>query len=75
MIDAFKKAQDGRGYILRIVEATQTRGNIGVEFGFDISEVIECNMIEEDKQLIPCADNSFSFAIKPFEVKTYRIII
>lgn len=75
VIDAFKKAQDGRGYILRIVEATQTRGNIGVEFGFDISEVIECNMIEEDKQLIPCADNSFSFAIKPFEVKTYRIII
>jgi|GEM_PF-5268828 len=32
-------------------------------------------MIEEDKQPITCADNSFSFAIKPFEVKTYRIII
>lgn len=75
VIDAFKKAQDGRGYILRIVEATQSRGNITVDFGFDISSVIECNMIEEDKGAVERSGNSFTFAIKPFEVKTFRIII
>lgn len=75
VIDAFKKAQDGRGYILRLVEATQSRGSVTVKFGFDISSVVECNMIEEDKNTVPHSDNSFTFSTKPFEVKTYRIII
>ncbi len=73
-IDAFKKAQDGRGYILRIVEEEQKRGTHSIHFGFDFEKIIECNMIEEDKSEIPCSDNGFEFYLKPFEVKTFRII-
>ena len=74
IIDAFKKAQDGRGYIVRIVEDEQKRGRRSISFGFEFSKVIECNMIEEDKEEIPFEGNTVEFDIKPFEVKTFRII-
>ncbi|MBR2868587.1 MAG: alpha-mannosidase [Clostridia bacterium] len=74
IIDAVKKAQDGNGYIIRVVEEEQRRGNCRLDLGFAFDKVIECNMIEEDKAEIPCDAYGFDFAIKPFEVKTFRVI-
>jgi hypothetical protein len=31
-------------------------------------------MIEEDKEEISVCDNEFEFMLKPFEVKTFRVI-
>ena len=73
-VDAVKKAQDGRGYIIRVVEEEQRRGLRSICLGFDVEKVYECNMIEEDKEEIAQNGNEFEFAIKPFEVKTFRII-
>ncbi len=73
-VDAVKKAQDGRGYIIRFVEEEQKRGKHSVKLGFGFEKVYECNMIEEDKHEIDCSENGFEFDIKPFEVKTFRII-
>ncbi len=73
-LEALKEAQDGNGYIIRVVEDEQIRGECSIKLGFDFSKVIETNMIEEDKAEIPCSDNEFTFFIKPFEVKTFRII-
>jgi alpha-mannosidase len=74
MIDAIKKAQDGRGYIVRVVEQEQKRGTVSLSWCFGFEKVIECNMIEEDIAQIASDDTGFEFAIKPFEVKTFRII-
>ncbi|MBQ4626157.1 MAG: alpha-mannosidase, partial [Clostridia bacterium] len=73
-IDAIKKAQDGRGYIIRVVEQEQKRGNAALCWSFGFDKVIECNMIEEDKAEIAQNGNEFEFEFKPFEVKTFRII-
>ncbi len=73
-IDCIKKAQDGRGYIIRVVEEEQRRGLRSLKLGFDIEKVYECNMIEEDKEEISVSDNTFEFMLKPFEVKTFRVI-
>ena len=73
-IDCIKKAQDGRGYIIRVVEEEQKRGLRSLKLGFDIEKVYECNMIEEDKEEISVCDNEFEFMLKPFEVKTFRVI-
>ncbi|MBQ2694421.1 MAG: alpha-mannosidase [Clostridia bacterium] len=73
-VDAVKKAQDGRGYIIRFVEEEQKRGKHSVKLGFGFEKVYECNMIEEDKRGIECSDNGFEFEIKPFEVKTFRVV-
>ena len=74
MIDAIKKAQDGRGYIVRVVEQEQRRGRVSLNWAFGFDKVIETNMIEEDKDEIAQSGNEFEFTIKPFEVKTFRII-
>ncbi len=73
-IDCIKKAQDGRGYIIRIVEEEQRRGLRSIKLGFDVEKAYECNMIEEDKEEIPVCNNAFEFVLKPFEVKTFRVI-
>ena len=74
IIDAIKKAQDGNGYIIRVVEEEQNRGKCRLDLGFGFSKVIECNMIEEDIAEIECDESGFEFFIKPFEVKTFRVI-
>ncbi len=73
-IDTIKKAQDGRGYIIRVVEQEQKRGKATLNWSFGFDKVIECNMIEEDKAEIAQNGNSFEFEFKPFEVKTFRIV-
>ena len=73
-VDAIKKAQDGRGYIIRVVEEEQKRGECEMKLNFAFDKVYECNMIEEDIAEIPVQDNGFSFNIKPFQVKTFRVI-
>ena len=74
VIDAIKQAQDGRGYIVRVVEQEQKRGKVKLDWSFGFEKVIECNMIEDDKAEIAGSGTSFEFDIKPFEVKTFRII-
>ncbi|MGN0574055.1 MAG: alpha-mannosidase [Acutalibacteraceae bacterium] len=74
VIDAIKQAQDGRGYIVRVVEQEQKRGKVKLDWSFGFEKVIECNMIEDDKAEIAENGTSFEFDIKPFEVKTFRII-
>jgi len=73
-LEAFKIAQDSEGYILRVVEDEQTRGNCKITLPFTFSKIIETNMIEENKEVIAENSDNFTFFIKPFEVKTFRII-
>jgi len=40
---------------------------------YTIDEVSECNLIEEFIKNIPSDKNSFEIAIRPYEIKTYRL--
>lgn len=73
VVDALKKSQDEAGYILRIYECKKQRGNVTANLGFDVSEIVECNMMEVEEKTLPVSDNSFTFTLKPGEVKTFKI--
>lgn len=73
VIDAVKKAQDGDGIIVRIYEAQQKRGNVTLTANLPFTRVCECNLMEENETDIAVEGNSFSFNIRPFEVKTFRL--
>ena len=75
VLDCFKQAEDARGYILRFYEAKQARGKLTVTIQGGIKKAIECNMMEEDEQEIEVSDDSFQIFIKPFEVKTIRLML
>ncbi len=73
VIDAFKAAQDGDGMILRLYEAKQMRGDVTVTVRLPFARVTECNLMETNEQDVPAKDGSFTFSIRPFEVKTFRL--
>ena len=77
MSETVKASEDGDGLILRFYEYENTKTNAKLSFGMDkkIKNIFECNLIEEVMdQPVEHDENSFGFAIKPFEIKTYKII-
>lgn len=73
VLDAFKKAQNDDGYILRVFEAYSSRGKYEIDFCKAIESVTECNLMEKDSEALSHCEKSFVFDIKPNEVKTFRI--
>jgi len=73
IIDAVKLAQDGDGIIVRVYEAEQRRGAVKIKTALPFSRVTECNLMEENEEEITAAAGEFSFNIRPFEVKTFRL--
>lgn len=73
VIDALKPAQDGDGLILRVYESESRRGNAGITVHLPVTRVTECNLMEEDETELPVENGRFSFAVKPFEVRTFRL--
>lgn len=75
MADTVKQAEDGRGMICRMYEYENKRGTASAAFGTDIAEVYECDLMENDLSKIPCRENTFLFRYRPYEIKTFRVIL
>ena len=73
IIDTIKCAEDGEGIILRVYESEGIRGNTTITLSSSPTRVYECNLMEEKEREIEIDGASFSFNIKPFEIKTFRI--
>jgi len=74
VIDAIKTAQDGRGYIIRVYEAEQKRAYVKLKTALPFDRVLECNLTEEDEKEVFKTEEGFEFYIKPYEVKTFRLM-
>ncbi len=75
IIEAFKPAEDGRGYIVRLYEPHGGRGTVMLHLAVKARRIVECNQIEEDIAPVAEATESFSFAIKPFQIRAFRVIL
>ena len=73
IIETVKKAEDGKGIVVRIYEAFNQLGEVELEFGCQLKNVIECNLLEEPETSVDFIGNKFRFDIKPFEIKTFII--
>ncbi len=74
IIEAIKPAQDGRGIIVRVVETQQRRGKVNIALNLSAAKAIETNLMEVDESNADFDGGVLSFNIKPFEVKTFRLI-
>lgn len=74
ILETVKKAEDGQGIIIRMYEYENRRSDVTVSLDGSVKEVCECNLMEEVMDEIPVKDNSFTFQIKPFEIKTFKIV-
>jgi len=73
-LDTVKPAEDGsKDIILRFYEAKKMTSNIKVDLNFDFGSVSEVNMLENEKASVETNPQGFSFTIKPFEIKTFKV--
>lgn len=73
MIDTIKGAENRGGVIVRVYEATGSKTNVTLHTTLPCSRIVECNLVEEEEREIAVKDGSFSFSIKPFEIKTFQL--
>lgn len=75
MLETIKQAEDGNGIILRLFEYENslTNGHVAMDMR-SVKEVAECNLIEENMESVPFSENGFNICIKPYEIKTYRVV-
>ena len=75
ILDTLKPAEDGHGVIARFYEPHGGRGRVKVTLPTAWRVATECNMVEEPMPSGASAivNGEIEFAIKPFEVKTFRL--
>ena len=73
VIDTVKKTEDGDDIIVRLYEAYGQRGDVTLSFGAVPKEVSECNLMEEEDQVLDVSGNAVSFNTKPYELRTLKV--
>ncbi len=75
VIEVIKKAEDSDDIIVRIYECYNRRTKATLSLFKDISDVWECDLMENNIERVSSAGNKFKFVIKPYEIKTFKIHI
>lgn len=75
ILETIKVAEDGDGIILRLYEVENTRCKVKVTLADEIARVVETNLMEEaeKEQKVSLTQDGFTFEIKPYEIKTFRV--
>lgn len=74
VIEVVKKAEDEDASIIRLYEAYNRRTKVSMEFGRSVKAIYECTMLEETEREIACGEYNAVFTIKPYEIKTFKVI-
>jgi alpha-mannosidase len=74
IIETVKKAEDNDGWVVRVYESRQYRNpEVSLAFGKPVRRAVECNLVEEAETPFGFDENRLTFAIAPYEVKTFKI--
>ncbi len=73
MIDTVKKAEDSGAIVVRMYECYNRRSKVNLTFFKDLEEVTECDLMEKPLTKIPVKGGSFSFEIRPYEIRTFLL--
>ena len=71
----FKKADDGKGLILRLIETegNQTDATLTLPI-LDIRHAYRTNLVEEDSQQLSSTAHSLNVTLQPFGIATVRVV-
>jgi hypothetical protein len=72
---AFKRAEDGNGYVLRLIETEGIETRVTITLPeMSLLHVFETNLVEENQRLVTCAEDSVQTTIGSFAIATLRIL-
>ncbi|MHB9037548.1 MAG: alpha-mannosidase, partial [Armatimonadota bacterium] len=73
VIDTVKQAEDTDCIIVRAYEAHGSRGPVCIIFDRNIVSAFESNLLEEGDEAVCFDGREIRFAIKPFEIRTFKV--
>jgi alpha-mannosidase len=74
VLETVKKAEKEDAKILRFYECHNRRALVNVKVEVPFSRVYECDLMERNICQVDSRDGQFSFEMKPFEIKTFKLI-
>jgi len=74
MVSAIKQAENGEGIIIRLYEDQNRRGEVNISFNSIPVRAMECDPFEKEIGDASIVDGNLQFHIKPFEIRTFRIL-
>ncbi len=72
-VEVVKKAEDSNDIIIRLYEFENKRSNVTCALGIPFASVSECDLMEKPISQVDGQGQSFSFTIKPYEIKTFAV--
>lgn len=72
--ETVKKAEKEDATILRLYECHNKRSKVAVKAAVPFTTVYECDLMERNISEVPSKDGEFSFEIKPFEIRTFKLL-
>ncbi len=74
IIETIKQAEDSDGWIVRMYEYQQVRNNtVTITFSRPHGAAVECNLMEEPTAKVAFDRQHIMCAIKPYEIKTFKV--
>lgn len=74
VVETIKPALDGDGIIVRLYESQNKRTPTSIKWHSSFKTAVECDLMENQTGVVISNDDTISFEIKPFEIKTFRIV-
>jgi len=74
VIESVKRAEDGRGLIVRLFENQRNRGNLTLRTGFSVAEASVCNLLEEDQSSLSVTRDGVEIDLTPYQILSVRLI-
>ncbi len=72
---ALKRAEDGRGFIVRVMETEGVETEVTITLPFiSILQAIETNLVEEDLRLVPMTEHTVKLKVKAWGTATVRVV-
>lgn len=75
VIDTIKRAEDEKAFIVRLYDYKNCKGKVTLRFHVPVKRAVETNLIERELEEYQISDNSLSFCIKGYEIKTFKIYV
>ncbi len=73
-IEVVKLSEDGKDMVIRLYDYWGSKRKHCLNLGFDPSQVWECDMLENNLMACIVENHRFRFELKPYEIKTFRLI-
>jgi len=74
VLETVKRAEDGRGLIVRLYENQRRRGSVTLSTGFSLAAVWRTNLLEENRERLACTAERVTVPLVPYQILTLRLL-